>query len=129
MAEETELQIAEDDLKNIGVGKLLYLDNKELKAEISILKKSLKRTQDAFEKMRESFHKMELENGVMKYHISSSYIPEILKFLTSGLVGIFGGYYLSDRVKNASFLAPSIFCVIVYIALLLIYRYKTNNKG
>jgi len=126
---EVLVTIKEGDLDSSGVGKLLFLENKELKEELSSLRKSLKRTQDAFEKLREKFHEVDKEKSVMKYHISSSIIPSLLKFLTTGLFGIFGGYYLSDRQSNSVYLAPSITCFLLFTLLVIFYRFRPERKN
>ena len=96
---------------------------KMLSAENEVLKKSLKKTQDHLEKMREEKFKHEKENGILKYKLESFFWIEIFKFISSAGVGVAGNYILNSDFKTA--LAIGLPSIVIFIVTLVFSNKKT----
>lgn len=100
--------------KGMTVNKLLTLENKQLK-------KSLKEVQDALESLREKNHALDKENGILGYRLTTSFIPEMLKFLASSVgAGFAISFYFAGKLPEAG--VALIISIVIYGGILLIYR-------
>lgn len=114
-------EIKEEELTNSGVAKLLIQENENLRGEIDILKKSLKKTQDAFEKLRGRLHEVEKENVVLSQKDKDSVAVEIIKFCASSAFGVGTAILTISHYKQIA-LGLIVLGIIVYIIAMVIRR-------
>ncbi len=119
-------ELTNDELSNSWVSKLLISNNEDLKNEIDNYKKDIKRLQNAFEKLREKFTKVEKELEIYKNKNKYNIILEIMKIILSiFLIWLFTNI-LSSNIQNIYLWIVSIFLVILYI-LIILYEYLKNK--
>ncbi len=99
---------------------------KMLSGENDLLKKSLKKTQDELEKMRQKKFEHEKENNLLKYKLEYVFWIEMFKFFSSAGIGVAGNYLLNKEVNIA--LSIGIPSVIIFIVSLLFSNKKRDKK-
>ena len=114
-------QLRDDELANSGVGKILFEENRVLKNEVTSLKMSLKVSQDELEKLRTHNHELDKKNSIMEYKLTTSFLPEFLKFIASSIcAGAAVNFFFTNQIFLATIsLVVSIF---VYGGILFLYR-------
>ncbi len=120
---ELSLGYTQRDLKNPGVAKGILAENQRLQGEANQLKKSLRLTQDSFEKLRQKYHTRDKENAVMKEKYSLLSRFEIIKSLS--LIGV--GSAISFLIDK-KYLTAAATGIISFILLLVVTRKDTKVK-
>lgn len=90
---------------------------KLISAENESLKKSLKKTQNALEKMREEKFIHEKDNAVLTHKQKTMFWIEFFKFLSSAGVGFSANYFISGNYQFA--LPIAISSIVIFIAALV----------
>lgn len=122
---ETKIEIKERDLEKPGVGKLLYMENKDFKDELTTVKKSLKKLQNEHEKLRMKNFETDKENTLLSYRLHINFIPEALKFLSSaGGLGFAVGLYFQGHMKYAYIVGG----VSIFIYIIILFCYRSPKK-
>lgn len=114
-------EIKEEELTNSGVAKLLIQENENFREDIETLKKSLKKTQDAFEKLRTKLHDVEKENVALQQKDKDSLAIEIIKFCASAGFGIGTAILTLSHYKEIA-IGLIILSIFVYIVAMVINR-------
>ena len=96
-------------------------ENSNLKREILLFKKSLKINQDELEKLRSQNHELDKDNGIMKYKLSTIFLPEFLKFISSSIgIGLSVSFFFNKQLTLAG--ASLFISLIVYGGILFLYQ-------
>jgi uncharacterized membrane protein YjjP (DUF1212 family) len=89
-----------------------------LRKETRSLKKSLKKSQDELEAWRSKYHKLDKKKVVLDYRLSTSFFPELLKFLTSGIgIGFAFFFYANGQLQIALFTffaSIAVYAIVLY---------------
>ncbi len=94
---------------------------KMLSNENKLLKQSLKKTQDQLEGLRSKYHETDKQNSILNYKLDTSFIPELLKYLSSAIgAGFAVNYYFAAQHQKS--LMIFIISALVYGGLLWFYR-------
>jgi pyruvate/oxaloacetate carboxyltransferase len=90
---------------------------KVLSSENELLKKSLEKTQNKLEKMREEKFEQKKNNSILEYKLKSVIWVEFFKFSSSAGIGVAGSYVIDKDYYLAMFIGvPSI--VVFVVALI-----------
>ncbi len=106
------LELSSEEQATTGVYKLQS-------KQINTLKRSLKKTQDKLEEMREEKHKREKENAVLKHKQESMFWIELSKFLSSAGFGFSIGYLFIEDSNYYLGLSILISSLIIFIISLV----------
>lgn len=100
---------------------ILLGDKKQLRREVTVLKKSLKDNQNELETLRQENHVLDKANGIFSYRLKSSILSEIIKLLASTIgTGFAVNFFFLHEIRNGLYCL--IGSVLIYISVLLLNR-------
>lgn len=114
----TDLTLSE--FMNPAVIKLKIEESNRLKQENRLFKKSLKETQNLYEKLRDEKGRLETSHAILKERQGNAILPEIIKFIASnfgaGVAFLLWSASLKWQAVIAFLISLSVYAVVHYFA-------------
>lgn len=115
------LKLTKKELENSGVTKLVMVENKDLKKEVSSLKKSLKGLQDVYQQKEQDY-------SILKFKTNNNALIEVLKFFASAVLGFSISLYFSSANHTVS-ISVGFISILVFVLLIVFDKVFLDIKG